>query len=503
MQGKERGLGRLRGLTSLFFSNKSDKQVVFKNTFWLGTAQGLYGLLNFLLSIYVIRVFGPTEYGKFAFAFSFASLFSTFFDFGLSTTITREFARDKNQERHFIDLFALKLLLGIVVVVAIVFIAFLITDDPYIRRLIYILGIYILTLEAVNFFYATFRARKKMEVEAIFRILQIAIFAGLVILVIYTKPTILILSLSYLGATLVTLVLIFLYSFFIDRDQLTLRPSFNFAICKKFFIIGWYLALSKGVGDIILYTDSITLGYWGMIEETGFYNAALRLNRLALFPTALAATAIFPTLVTILTNSEQRFLKYWKAWFKGTVFVALFLFFIVMAKAEDIIIFTYSSEFMPAVPVFKILVVMTMVVYINALYYNILLIFDHQKKIFFAVLFGAILNVVLNLLLIPIFGITGAAIATVFTQLVYLSMCIYYTSKHTWVRPFYPGLYRAVIAAFIAGIVIYIALILLDTQTLGSLLITLAGGFAVYTAIFYIMNKVLGVIPYLASDNEN
>jgi len=76
--------------------NLGEKQTIAKNTFWLGVAEGITRFLKLFLIIYVARILGATEYGKFTFALAFVSLFAIFSDFGISTITTREIARDKD-----------------------------------------------------------------------------------------------------------------------------------------------------------------------------------------------------------------------------------------------------------------------------------------------------------------------------------------------------------------------------------------------------------------------
>jgi len=52
---------------------------------WLAAADGVSRLTKFLVILYVIRALGAVEFGKFAFAFAIVSLFSTLFDFGMSS----------------------------------------------------------------------------------------------------------------------------------------------------------------------------------------------------------------------------------------------------------------------------------------------------------------------------------------------------------------------------------------------------------------------------------
>jgi len=93
--------------------NLGEKQTVAKNTFWLGVAEGVTRFLKLFLIIYVARILGATEYGKFTFALAFVSLFAIFSDFGISTIATREIAREKEKEKEFPSFLSLKLVLSI------------------------------------------------------------------------------------------------------------------------------------------------------------------------------------------------------------------------------------------------------------------------------------------------------------------------------------------------------------------------------------------------------
>lgn len=471
------------------FENKTYKQTILKNTFWLSLAQGFSGLINFVLMIYVIRVFGPTEYGKFAFAFSFVSLFSTFFDFGLSTVVTREFAKDKDKEEGFLDILILKVALGIGILFLVVIFSFFITSDGFIRKIILILGMYILMLESINLFYGFFRARQRMEIEAILRILQ-SIFMGIAILwVIFIYPSILNLSVAYMGATFLASVIIFGFFIFKSDIKINLHLSFNKSLWKEFFLMGWYLALAKGAADITIYTGSVMLGYWAQMSEVGWYNAAYKISGLILFPMAMVSSAIFPALINILKESKERFLKYWEFWFKGTIFFSVLLFFTVLAKANEIIEFVYSKNFLPSALVLKILIFMTTLVYVHTLYYHLLLIFDQQKRIFFVMLSAAIVNVILNFILIPKYNLYGAAVATAITHFILLCEYLMITSRHTFIRPISTQVFFTLLIAVISGMLMYYGLSALDMIKV-HLFTSLLSGISVYSFLFVAFYKI-------------
>src|SRR5205823_10124046 len=108
-------MASLTQVSSLLFDNSSQRQTLLKNSVWLSVADGASRLVKFFVTLYVIRLLGSYEYGKFAFAFAFVSLFSTLFDFGLSPVVTREFAKDQKQELSFSAILGLKVAIGLIV----------------------------------------------------------------------------------------------------------------------------------------------------------------------------------------------------------------------------------------------------------------------------------------------------------------------------------------------------------------------------------------------------
>ena len=79
-------------LKRLLFENLGLKQTVLKNTFWLILAEGISLFFKLILIIYVARIFGVADYGKFIFALAFVAFFTIFSDAGLPPIIIRELA---------------------------------------------------------------------------------------------------------------------------------------------------------------------------------------------------------------------------------------------------------------------------------------------------------------------------------------------------------------------------------------------------------------------------
>ncbi len=88
-------------IKALLFKNIGTKQTIAKNVLWLGLADGFSKILKITLAIFIAKAFGVAEYGKFAFALSFVSLFGIFSDLNIAKLITREFAKDNTKEKDF------------------------------------------------------------------------------------------------------------------------------------------------------------------------------------------------------------------------------------------------------------------------------------------------------------------------------------------------------------------------------------------------------------------
>lgn len=77
-------------LKSHLLDNRTLKQTIFKNIFWLGLAEVIQKGISFIVVVWLARYFGPTIYGQWAFALSFVAIFSVFADFGFGTLTVRE-----------------------------------------------------------------------------------------------------------------------------------------------------------------------------------------------------------------------------------------------------------------------------------------------------------------------------------------------------------------------------------------------------------------------------
>ncbi|MFH1657330.1 MAG: oligosaccharide flippase family protein [bacterium] len=472
---------------SYFLQNIGLKQTIAKNIFWLAMAEGVVRFSKLFLIIYVARILGAEGYGEFSFALSFVGLFVIFADCGLSQIITREFAGAEEKKEDFFSLFSLKILLSLGALILIVGGSFFITSDPIIRGVIWILGAYIVLNSFSGIVSAFFQARQQMEYQAFASVLQAIIVTIAGFFVLFNFPSVQNLSYAYLFASFALLVGILIFFHF---KIFPLKISWQISVWRKFLTVSWPLALAGAFGGIYSQTDSVMMGYWGQITQTGWYNAAYKIIGITTVPVALISQSFFPALSVAFKESKEKLQGIWNYLTESMIFLAVPTVAGGIVLAPRIINWIYDPTFTPSVLAFQILIVTTGVTVFYTAFLQVLIVSDQQKKIFWAVLFGAIANVILNLVLIPKFSLYGAAFTTLITQILIFFLFFKFTIESTSIRPLNLKFFSCLLSACLASIPMCFAIIQPQIYNLNVLFSVLIGAI-IYTIVFFIFYRFL------------
>ncbi len=473
--------------SAFFLKNSGTKQTIVKNTFWLAVAEGVTRFLKLFLIIYIARILGATEYGKFTFALAFVSLFAIFSDFGISQITTRELAREKEKEREFSNILSLKLILSIGALILICLGSFFITPDPVIRGVIWILGIYIIVSSFSEIIYAFLRARQQMEYEAWTKILQAIVITGAGFFVLFNFPSVQNLSLVYLFAVSITFISILVFFHF---KIYRLKLSFNKNIWRSVLLMSWPLALAGAFATIHSQTDSIMMGYFGQIIQVGWYNAAYKIIGATFVPVSLISITFFPVLSKLFKESKEKLQKSWDYYMQLMIFLSVPLVAGGIILAPKIIDFIYDPSYFPSILAFQILLIMAALSYIGNPFGQALIISNQQKRLFWIALSGAIVNIGLNLILIPKYSLYGAAFTTVITLFLILFLLYKFTLKFTPIKPFNLKFLFTFLSAGLSSIVMYFVISQQIVYNLNVIFSVLVGAL-VYLFFFWSFKKLV------------
>lgn len=404
-------------IRKIILENTGIKQTIFKNTFWMIVSEAVNRLTNMLLLIYAARILGVFEYGRFTFALSFTALLAIFADLGLYEIVTREFSHQQDAEKDFPSIISLKILMTLASFVLMFLAAFLISSDPFTRRIIWIFSFFTLISSFFSIFFAFLRARQKMEYEALLVGCQNIFIVSICSFALYKFPSITNFSIAYLSANIAALAITLL---FFHKRIFPLALGFDKKIWKKFLSLSWPLTLGFSTGWLYIYINSVVMGYFGQLEQSGWYNAAYKIIGALIISAMIISRSFYPALTRLFKVSKEHFSKIWILQMDVMTIIALPVLAGGFILAPRIIGFFYTPDYAPSVLAFQILL---FVCVINFIYYPFavaVVIAQRQTKLFYYMLFGIILNTALSVILVPSHGFLGAGAAAVLSSLITL-----------------------------------------------------------------------------------
>ena len=396
-------------------NNRTVDQTIAKNTFWLFAGQMISRLLRAAIVIYAARVLGASSWGAFSYAIGIAAFLTIFSDIGINALITKEAARNPElKDKYLSTAFFTKLVLLSVFVIGVV--AFF----PYLTKIeeaamIMPILIFVFAFDTLrDLGSALSRALEKMQIEASITIFTNFAIVTLGFVFLYLNKTSESLAFAYaLGSALgLIAIIVALRSHFQN-----IFKNFDKKLVKEILYTAWPFGLMGLMGAIMLNTDIIMLGWLRSVEEVGYYSAAQKpIQMLYVLPTLLASS-IFPVMARLAKTNPEEVKKILGKYIRLVVFAAIPLTAAGLLFSSPIINLLFGPEYSPAITAFRILMLTILIVYPSTLLGNAIFAYDHQKSFVAFVVAAALGNIAFNLLLIPPFGIEGAAIGTILTQL--------------------------------------------------------------------------------------
>jgi len=468
-------------IKSILFENKTVKQTISKNIFWFTVSAVTSHLLRFVLWVYIARILGATALGEFSFALAFVSLFVFFHDFGLRTIIVREFANDNYKKEEFYSIISLKILLSSAVFILIFISSFFVVQNPEIRFVILILAVVSLINGFIDFFYAFFHARQRMEYRALIEIIQIVLLVSICFLVLFKFPSVRNLSYGYLFNAFLILSLILTFFHF---KFFPLKVYWQKSVWRKFLFMSWPLALIFLSGTVYGHIDSVIMGFLGMIKEVGWYNAAFKLIIFATMPAAIISRNFFPVLSKFFQESRKEFQIVCD---KQMELVILFIVPLIIGGAvlaSKIIETIYGKKFLSSTLAFQILLVSAGFMCLQGVFRDVLISASQQKKVFLATLFGVIVNIIFNLILIPKFSLYGAATAMAVSYFAAFLMSLKFVVQFALIKLSQMKFFFVFIVAVIAAFVMCLAITRPVIYNL-NVFLTIIIGAIIYLIVFF------------------
>ena len=383
----------------------------FFNTGWLMIDKILSLAVGLFVGVYVARYLGPEQFGLLNFSLSFVALFGTFAVLGLETIVVRNaILFPQSRDKLLGTAFSLRVIGGLLLV-GLVFLSIQVVEkDPFTRLLVMIIasGYIFQAFQVIDLY---FQSQVLARFSSIAGIFTLCVSSSIKLALIWSKAPLIWFAWVFIIEQCVRgLVLCALYN---KRQFPVLRWRFDLSLAKQLLRDSWPLILSGLMIVVYLRIDQVMIKKMLDTESVGHYAAAVRLSEAWYFVPMAMTQSIFPAILNAKNQGEALFnarmeqlyaLLFWLG-----VAVALPMTFL----SDWLVITLFGEAYRQAGPVLAIHIWAGIFVGLATASGRWYVIENLQLLSFFRNLLGAFTNIVLNLLLIPEFGLKGAAIATI------------------------------------------------------------------------------------------
>lgn len=403
----------------------------FRNTSWMLMARIVSLAVSFFVVGFVARYLGPTQYGDLSYAQSFVSILSVLASLGIDQILFRDLiARPEEEHALLGTAFYMKLAFGIAAFF-ITFAAALLAHTSALTTTLIVIIAFTFVVQPLSVISHFLNARVESKYNSIITIfLAFFLPAVKITLIILNAPLPFFAGIFLLEAALYASFYLYIYE---KRSQQHIRTwKFDKRIAVQLLRDGWPLMLASLSGYIYARIDQVMLGQMLGLSSVGIYDAAVRISEVWYFLPGMIVGSLFPAIINARTTDQNRYHRRLRSLallvFGLSVFISAFIYLC----ASPIMQIVFGSQYAESIGVVRIYVWAGIGMAVGGLIQQYL-VAENLGKIFFYTSFGtALMNIILNFILIPAHGAEGAAIATLISySLIPLSLfCFPTTRKH-------------------------------------------------------------------------
>ncbi len=380
------------------------------NTGWIFLGKIFSLIVSFFVMAYVARYLGPSNYGLLSYAVSFVGLFSFIANLGIDQIVYREIIRYPEKRNEYLGTsFFLKIMGGILAFLSVLVTILILQQENTANILILLIAFAFIfqSFYVVNGFFGSQLLSKYPTIASICVIFILSVIK--IILVLSGKGIIYFSAVYLLESILYALSFLLIYKIF---KQNIFSWRFNKNMAKQILRDSWPLLFVSVFALIYSRFDQIMVKH--MINQTavGFYDVAVRVAEVWYFIPGLITASLVPAIVNAKKINEIVYKKRLKDLLLLIFIISISISLPIFLLAKPIIKIFFGSAYLPAISVLQIYVWAGIGLAIAEVVNQYLITENFTKIFFISSCIGMILNLTLNFIFIPIYGINGAAIAT-------------------------------------------------------------------------------------------
>lgn len=385
----------------------------FNNTGWLLFAQVFALATSFFVSALVARRLGPEDYGIFNYAFSFVSIFAVFFFISPNSIINRELIKYPEKEKELLGTsLVFKIVGGLLTLLFSSILALFGNFDSLTVKLVVIFSIFF-TAQSFEVIALLFQSRVEAKKIALSQVLANFLSSILKIVWVFNSSDLLVLSYIYIADAIFN-SLFFIFYYYRSAGRIK-TWRFDRLIFVNILRSSLSLMFSGLAILAILKVDQIIIGEFMGKTAVGFYAVADRLTEIWNFIPRLVCLSLFVAIVNAQKTNFEVYKSRLKQLYWLMFFLSLFITVAILVISRPLILNLFGDEYAASINILRVYVLSLPGLFLFTAANQSLVAENREKLILISNLIALSLNVILNFIFLPRFGLIGSAWATVIT----------------------------------------------------------------------------------------
>lgn len=400
----------------------SDASTVARNAIYLTIAQVILIVTGIISMKFTTTGLQSSGYGLFGYAASLNMIICSLMDLGLGTLASREMSRDRSLTRKYVSNFLLiRLIFAVLILAGIYLAAYLGLIPAEAQYVVFIVSLSVIFSVLTGLFVGVFQAYERMEYISAQTAMTSILTMLAAALMVYFRLDVVGYSILYCMAYLIVLV----YCIVVCARKFSIPGlEYDARFWKNSIIEALPYGITYVFGIIYYQFATIILQFTHSWRDVGIFKAPFNLFMTILFVPQVLSMALFPVMSRYFVTSQGSFKKAFNKFLKYIIVISLPMGVGTTILADKIIYTLSDAQYTDSIVVLQILIWAAVFLFICNVYISLMNTSNKQRTTMKIAFVCLVLNIALNILLVPAYSYLGAAVSITVTEFVELAIYV-------------------------------------------------------------------------------
>ena len=385
------------------------------STFWLFGERVLRVFSGLVIGAWVARYLGPEKYGVYSYIIALSAIFLSLSKMGLEGILTRELVSNVDKKKFLLGTaFWIRLFSSVLSSVLFTLTLFIFKENSEIIKYAFIITVSLL-FQSFDIVESYFQSEVKGRVLSINKVIQL-VLSGLTKVILIISNFELEYFIYVIAFDSILLAYSNMKSLKKDFINYNIFKFYHKNIAQKLIKDSWPLIFSSLMIMIYMRIDQLMIKHFLGTHYVGIFSASIKIVEATYFIPLILTSSLFPAIINAKKLSKILFIQRLSQLYTLLSWIAILFAIFINVFGYHIINTLFGESYSEAIPVIKIYSWGTIFIFLGVASGKYLLAENLTKIALARSILGVFSNVILNILLIPSYGLNGAAIATIVSQ---------------------------------------------------------------------------------------